>query len=164
MLDCHSCSMWMVLLLNPSTITFLRRHHWFLQLCVLADILWDFFLQHSSKTVTLLLLHFLLCVTISATLKSLVALLCSNTLCVENFDMLSLSDLCLMLNSHCLSWYICIMFVLSRCHPACQCCPGYYLAVTQTCWQMPAGLCPTSQTAPMIRSKPSLTLVSAGAL
>lgn len=118
----HSCSMWMVLLLNPSTITFLRRHHWFLQLCVLADILW------------------------------------------ENFDMLSLSDLCLILNSHCLSWYICIMFVLSRCHPACQCCPGYYLAVTQTCWQMPAGLCPTSQTALMIRSKPSLTLVSAGAL
>lgn len=118
----HSCRMWMVLLLNPSTITFLRWHHWFLQLCVLADILW------------------------------------------ENFDILSLGDLCLMLNSHCLSWYICIMFVLSRCHPACQCCPGYYLAVTQTCWQMPAGLCPTSQTAPMIRSKPSLTLVSAGAL
>lgn len=51
-----------------------------------------------------------------------------------------------------------------RCRPACQCCPDFYSAVTQTCWQTHAGPCLTSQTAPMTRSKPSLTLVSAGAL
>ncbi|KAF3833576.1 hypothetical protein F7725_024780 [Dissostichus mawsoni] len=36
-----------------------------------------------------------------------------------------------------------------------------YLAATQTCWQTPAGPCPTSPTAPTTRSKLSSTLASA---
>lgn len=57
-----------------------------------------------------------------------------------------------------------LISVLSRCHPACLCCPGFCLAVTQTCWQMPAGPSLTSQMAQMTKSRLSLTLVSAGAL
>lgn len=52
----------------------------------------------------------------------------------------------------------------SRCRPACRCCPDFCSAATQTCWQTHAGPCLISQTGPMTRSKPSLTLVSAGAL
>lgn len=53
---------------------------------------------------------------------------------------------------------------VSRCRPACRCCPGFYSAVTRTCWQTPAGPCPTSLTVPTTKSRPSSIPASADAL